>query len=1457
MSPSCVFQFVVAFVALFFIEACVCVWKGTLTAIEMTRHHQISDGGGGYELIWMLLLFPALFVFCSSSKFQCHTVKAGNKSRFFNILLLCATLLSCVIQCHSQYIFTFAGNGIGRYSGDGGSATSAELYYPNGVAVSSTGEVYIADTYNQRIRVVYTNGSIATFAGNGTAGYYGDGGPATSAELHNPFGVAVSSTGEVYIADFGNNVIRVVFTNGTIATFAGNGIEGYFGNGGPATSAELGGPSGVAVSSTGEVYIADTFNNVIRVVFTNGTITTFAGNGNAGYQGNGGPATSAELNNPIGVAVSSTGEVYIADSGNNRIRVVSTNGTITTVAGNGNLGSSGDGGPATSAELNGPYGVAVSSTGEVYIADTFNNRIRVVYTNGIINTFAGNGTAGYYGDGGPATSAELNHPTGVAVSSTGEVYIADTNNGRIRVASTGPSQQCSYNGFIFYQKCICISGYSGSLCDRGSCYGISQTNTSVCSGQGVCLPPNNCYCNPGFTGYYCQIPICYGLNGTSPNVCSGNGRCISPNNCSCFPGITGNYCNETSKMMYLFAGNGTPGYLTNNIPANGATLFGPGQVTGGLNGDIYFVDVDNCAVRVVNSSGIIYTVAGNGTCGYSGDNGVATLAQLNFPKGVAFSESGELFISDTYNHMVRVVRNGIIYPFAGTGVRGYSGDGGPANSSNLNAPQDLLLTKSGLLFISDYFACVIRVVNISNGNISTFAGTGICGYSGDGGPAINTTLYGPQGISMSESGELYIADEMNNVIRKVNESGIISTFAGNYIMNGGYSGDGNLATSAQLNRPCGVVVSSFGEVYIYDTYNFRIRAVNKQGIISTIAGGVSNMPIVGNTVYNPLTSYIGLIYGSYISPTGEVFISSKSSFIVKLGCPPGYTGYLCNLFTCYGVNQTSSDVCLGRGKCVGPNNCLCDSGYTGYNCQLNICYGVNQTSSSVCSGNGRCVSPNNCTCHHSYTGYNCQLNICYGINQTSMDVCSGHGNCTGANNCVCNEYYKGTTCEYPVCYGISQYTGNACSGNGRCVSPNNCTCIDGYTGKECEYFACFGYSQMSRQVCSGHGACQGPNICKCDFRYYGSDCSNERKLQYLWFLSLLVPLVLIILVIVFWYFYKLRKKKIKENALYQKLMEYEMPEKEEINADNFAVSDLKINLNQISFISKISEGAGGIVYKGLWYQKTIAIKKLKVADSDLFSREISTLNRLRHPNVLELYGYSMDSKDYQYIITEFMEKGSLDNLLYSNKLRNFEDKIKCLLEIAQGMRFLHEKGIMHRDLKPQNVLVNKDNVCKLCDFGLAKVMNETLTVGMIGTWQYMAPEILNESEKYNEKCDVYSFGIMMHEIFTLSKPYASAEVVNQFTIGMKIVNGLRPPILPEIDKEDQTKEIISTVKQYFFKSNELSDSIKLSNIDILNIVRLYFKLCRSCWSIDPSERPTFYLIVISIEEIQNLLGRKN
>jgi trimeric autotransporter adhesin len=333
-------------------------------------------------------------------------------------------------------IYTIGGNGTAGYSGDGGPATSAELHGDNAVAVDAAGNSYIADYYNNRIRkITASTGIISTVAGNGTAGYSGDGGAATSAEINGPGDVAVDTAGNLYISDLGNNRIRkVTVATGVISTVAGNGTKGYSGDGGAATSAEIG-PNGLTVDSAGNIYMADEFSNRIRkVTASTGIISTVAGNGTAGYSGDGGAATSAELNVPDAVAVDGAGNIYLSDHNNERVRKVTVStGKIATIAGNGTAGYSGDGGLATSAELNGPGGLALNAAGDLFIGDFGNNRVRkVAAATSVISTVAGNGVSGYSGDGGAATSAEMDGPSGIALDSAGNLYIADFGNNRIR-----------------------------------------------------------------------------------------------------------------------------------------------------------------------------------------------------------------------------------------------------------------------------------------------------------------------------------------------------------------------------------------------------------------------------------------------------------------------------------------------------------------------------------------------------------------------------------------------------------------------------------------------------------------------------------------------------------------------------------------------------------------------------------------------------------------------------------------------------------------------------------------------------------------------------------------------------------------------------------------------------------------------------------------------------------------
>ena len=346
-----------------------------------------------------------------------------------------------VIDLNTGVISTVAGNGSASSSGDGGSATGAGINFPAAVAVDGAGNVIIAETKGHKIRRVDSTGTISTLAGTGTSGFSGDGGSASSSLLSDPYGVAVTSAGDVLIADTWNDRIRKV-SGGTITTVVGP-IPGVFccnDDGVAGTNANTSAP-GDAVSFGGNVYFTDTAHNRVVRINPDGTVLTIAGVNIPGFSGDGGPATSAKLNLPQGIAADSAGNLFISDTANHRIRKISTAGVITTVGGTGVKGYTGDGGAATSAQLGDPYGIAVDGAGNVYFADAGNDRIRKIDSGGTISTVAGSGivgagSRGMSGDGGPATSAHLNNPRGIAVDSAGNLFIADTRNSKIRKVNT-------------------------------------------------------------------------------------------------------------------------------------------------------------------------------------------------------------------------------------------------------------------------------------------------------------------------------------------------------------------------------------------------------------------------------------------------------------------------------------------------------------------------------------------------------------------------------------------------------------------------------------------------------------------------------------------------------------------------------------------------------------------------------------------------------------------------------------------------------------------------------------------------------------------------------------------------------------------------------------------------------------------------------------------------------------
>ncbi|MGA3186172.1 MAG: hypothetical protein ABSF22_03610 [Bryobacteraceae bacterium] len=397
--------------------------------------------------------------------------------------ILIAVLFAPLWCCAQTFtITTVAGSSAsqfrGGFSGDGGLAINAELSAPNSVTLDSSGNLYICDSANNRIRKVSTSGIIATIAGSGatgtgSGGYSGDGGLAISALLNGPSGLAVDANGNLFIADTQNNVIRKVSPSGIISTFAGNGTLGFSGDGNPAVSAQLNLPDGVAVDPSGNVYIADTWNGAIRMVSTNGVISTFAGTGGKrGYSGDGGQATAATLSNPSSLAFDASGNLYIGDD--SIVRKVALNGIITTAAGNGTL--TGDGVQATSAAIDNVGGIAIDASGNLFISDSGTNRVRQVLTNGTITTAAGNGNAIYQGDGGLATNAGLQSPFGLAASG-GIIYVCDFGHNLVRLLTPGapaggPAPSITKGGVV-------TSASTSSTIEPGSWVSIYGTNLTA------------------------------------------------------------------------------------------------------------------------------------------------------------------------------------------------------------------------------------------------------------------------------------------------------------------------------------------------------------------------------------------------------------------------------------------------------------------------------------------------------------------------------------------------------------------------------------------------------------------------------------------------------------------------------------------------------------------------------------------------------------------------------------------------------------------------------------------------------------------------------------------------------------------------------------------------------------------------------------------------------------------
>jgi sugar lactone lactonase YvrE len=738
---------------------------------------------------------------------------------------------------------------IGGGSVQGMLATAADVPGPTSAVKDAAGDLFVAAPYSRDVFKV-TGKKIGVFAGKGWGGYGGDNGKPSDAILGLPYGVAMDSKGEMFISDTGNSRIRMV-VNGVITTVAGSGEkcanpspQPSCGDGGPATSAKLNLPTAVATDSAGNLYIADSDDDEVRFVnrtsaaitisgktIQPGNIDTIVGTGKTcptgSTCGNGGPAANATLNLPSGIAVDANGNIFIADSKDQMVREVPVgpNSNIILLAGQpwsacpDPTAVCGDNGPATRAFLRLPSGVAVDHSGNVYIADTNDNRLRVVNTqsgsitvdqisigSGNIATVAGNGSQGFAGDGGGSTAAFLDIPQGIYVDSAGNQYISDTGNQRVR--------------FVLNSTGVINTVVGGGLGDgNGTKAILAAPNDIIKDASG-------------------NLIIADEVHDRIRKV-------------------------DTSMNVTTVVGNGSAGFAGDGGNALNAQMNAPTSIALDPSGNLlYIADSNNLVVRAVsnwNNNGPVSTVAGNGlNCGVPpdtcGDGGPATQGRFAFPLWVTTDATGNLIIADYFAHRIRAVNThstdvtifnvtigaGDIATIAGTGKQNYTGDGGQATLATLSHPSAVAVDSEGNLYICDQYNMRIRIV-APTGIINTYALNGQPHLSGNGGPAIDGSMWNPLSIAMDPFNNLFISGGNDSTVQLVDAATqYYGTVAGNptHADQGGFSGDGGPATQAKLAN-VGVAVDASENLYISDFGNNRIRYVP----LAPALGPISNSPL--------------------------------------------------------------------------------------------------------------------------------------------------------------------------------------------------------------------------------------------------------------------------------------------------------------------------------------------------------------------------------------------------------------------------------------------------------------------------------------------------------------------------------------------------------------------------------------------------------------------------------------
>jgi len=650
-------------------------------------------------------------------------------------------IIPCLSAQNSAWtIGTFAGTD--RPVKDGGPGISSLLNTPGSVVLDAGGNVIFADTNNHRVRKISTNGTIATIVGTGAPGNSGDSGPALTARMISPQGLALDAAGDLYISDYAANVVRMVSPTGIITTVAGNGLPGNTGNGGKATSASLDGPYALALDSAGNLYIAEDLNNAVRKVTPGGTITAF---------------TTSPVGNPEGLAFDSTGALYIAAWGDDKIYKASPTGALTVFAGNGNEGYSGDGGPATSAMLAGPQGIAFDASGTLWICDSINNRIRNISGGSVpgatIQSVIGSGYSGLSPIGNVPSSVSVYLPVGVAVDAKGTVYWSESGNHRIREyvpSNHGVIELAGYtpalNTTAAPTSLLLFNPFGTATDASGNVY-IADTSDNVIrkiTPAGV----SSVIAGTGNANFNGDIGTATSINLTAPEGVSVDAQG------NIYVADTGNgrirRINPAGQMLTIMgAGSALP--LTGTFDGN-AFLFYPTGVVATGNGTFVVVDEYFGIVAMVNSVGTITLIP------------TANVGYLGLPIGIAVSGSN-VYIADTFDNRILKYNGTTTSVFAGTGAPGFSGDNGPANKATLFFPYAVAVDANNNVYIADTYNSAIRMVD-TTGKITTIAGMpGMPGFSGDGGLAANAQIFFPTGLNVDGSGNIEVTDNGNQRVR--------------------------------------------------------------------------------------------------------------------------------------------------------------------------------------------------------------------------------------------------------------------------------------------------------------------------------------------------------------------------------------------------------------------------------------------------------------------------------------------------------------------------------------------------------------------------------------------------------------------------------------------------------------------------------------------------------------------